>query len=95
MIGEPLRDVHVVLRIAVGHRRHQMQVGAIGAQRVDFFLRLRIRHHDYRAIAQCIGNHRNADPGIAGGSFHDGAARAEFATGLGGADDTESGAILD
>src|SRR5690606_28781072 len=56
LLGGPGGDVHVVVRVAVRHRRNLAQLGAAESKRVLFLLRLRIRHQDERAIAARIAD---------------------------------------
>ena len=53
-----------------GQRRHLDELGATQPQRVLLFLALRFRDQDQRPVTSRAGDHRKADPGIAGGRFH-------------------------
>src|SRR3546814_15497045 len=58
---------------------HQPKVGAAQAQEVLLLLALGLRHHHDALEAHGIGDPRQADAGIAGGAFVDGAAGLERA----------------
>ena len=65
LVGEAPRDVLVVVRIAVGQRRHLDQFGAAEPQHVFLFLALGVRNDDQRAIAACGRHDRKPDAGVA------------------------------
>ena len=69
LVGEPARDVLVVVGIAVGQRRHLDQLGAGEPQHVLLFLALGVGDDDQRAIAARVGDQREADAGVAGGAL--------------------------
>ena len=87
--------LHVVVGIAVGHRRHLDHLGAEHAQRVLLLLRLRVGNDDHRAQAERVAEHGEADAGVAGGAFDHRAARPQRAARHGLRDDAERGAIFD
>ena len=60
--------------IAVRHRRHLVHLGAQHLEQLVFLRRLVVRHHDDAAIAARVAHVRQADAGVAGGAFDDGAA---------------------
>jgi hypothetical protein len=94
LLGQAARHFHVVVRVLVGHGRHLDQFGAEQAQRVLLFLALRVGDDDDGAVAQRLGDHGQADAGIAGGALDDDAAGPEQALLLGVADDEQPGAVL-
>ena len=94
-LRQPSRQAHIIVGIAIGHRRHFDQLGAHQAQRVLLFLALGIGDDDDGLEAQRIGHHRQADAGIAGRAFDDGAAGPERAARDGVPDDEQGGAVLD
>src|SRR5262245_44281957 len=79
VVGDAPRDVLVVVRIAVGHRRDFDQLGAAQAQHVLLFLALRFRDDDEGAVAAGIRHQRQADPGIAGRALDHQAAGPDLA----------------
>ena len=94
LFGQTPPDVLVVVRIGIGSRGDFHQLGPAQPQHVLFFLALRLRNDDQRAIAARIGNQRQADAGVAGGRFHHQAARAQFAALLRLEDHLPAGAVL-
>ena len=95
LLGQPARQFDVVVGVLVGHSRHFDQFGAEQPQRVLLFLALRVGNDDHRAVAERLGDQRQADAGIAGRALDDDAARPQQAPLLGVADDEQAGAILD
>ena len=92
--GEPPGELHVVVGVLVRDGRDLDQLGTEQAQRVLLFLALRLRNDDHGAIAERLGNQRQADAGIAGRSLDDDTAGAQEAAPLGVADDEQRRAIL-
>ena len=82
LVGEPARDVLVVVGIAVWQRRHLDQLGAAEPQRVLLLLALGVGDHDQRAIAARARDQREPDAGVAGGAFDHQAAGLELAAPL-------------
>ena len=95
LLGQPAGHLHVVVRVLVGHRRNLDQLGAEHPQRVLLLLALRVGNDDDGAVAERLGDQRQADAGIAGGALDDDAAGPEQALLLGVADDEQPGAVLD
>ena len=95
LLGEAAGNLHVIVRIGVGHRRHLDQLGAAQPQHVLLLLALRLGDHDDRAEAKRVADQREADAGVAGGAFHDHAARPQRALAHGVLDDEQRRAILD
>ena len=95
LVGEPFADMLVIVRIAVGQRRHFDQFGAAQPQHVLLFLALRLRNDDQGPVAARARHDRKADAGIAGGRFHHEAAGLEIAALLGFQDHPFAGAVLD
>ena len=75
LLGQPAGHLHVVVRVLVGHRRHLDQLGAEQPQRVLLLLALGVGNDDHRAVAERLGDQRQADAGVAGGALDDDAAR--------------------
>ena len=73
-LGEARGVLHVVVGVAVGHRRHLDELGAEQAQRVLLLLRLGVGDDDDGAEAERVAEHGEADAGVAGGALDDGAA---------------------
>jgi hypothetical protein len=94
LLGQAARGVHEVPRVGELGRRHQDQLGAQRAQRVHLLLRLVVRHHDDRVVAQRVGHQRHADPGITGRPFNDRSPGLEFAARFEVADDPQRRAVL-
>ena len=94
LIGKAPGDVLVVVRIAVGQRRHLDELGATEPQRVLLFLALSFRNDDQGPVTSRIGDDRKTDPGIARGSFQDQAAGLQIAALLGFEDHLASRAVL-
>src|SRR5690606_25713117 len=83
------------VRVPVWHRRHLDELGAHHPQRVLLLLRLGFGDHDHGAEAERVADHRQPDPGIAGGSLDDDAAGPETAVLECVPDDVPGRAILD
>ena len=95
LLGETARQLHVIVRVAIGHGRNLDQRGAGKAQRVLLFLRLRLGNDDDRLEAEGAGDEGEADAGVAGRPLDDRAAGPKLALGDGVPDDEQGGAILD
>ena len=95
LFRDPSGVAHVVHRVLVRHRGHEDQLGAAQPEHVLLLLALGLRHHDHGPVAERVADQREADPGVAGGAFDDGAARAQQPLLLGVAHDPERRAILD
>ena len=95
LLGEPTGDLHVIVRIGIGHRRHLDQLRPAQAQRVFLLLALRVGNDDDGAIAERVGDERKADAGVAGGSLDDHPAGPERPALDRVLDDEQRGAILD
>src|SRR5207244_8583588 len=61
LIGKPLGDVLVIVRIAVGQRRDLDELGATEPQRVLLFLTLGFRNDDQGAVTAGIGDYRKTN----------------------------------
>ena len=94
LIGQPLGDMLIVVRVGVRQRRHLDQFGAAQPQHVFLFLALGFRNHDQGAVAARAGDDRKTDAGIASGRFHHEAAGLQFAALLGLEDHPFAGAVL-
>ena len=68
--GETAAGVNEMVGVGIFRRGYGDQLRAQSAQRVHLLLRLVVRHDDDRAIAERIGDKRDADPGIARGAFN-------------------------
>src|SRR5687767_10012113 len=95
LLGQAAGDLHVVVRVLVGHGRHFLELGAGEAQHVLLLLRLGVRDHDQGLVAARVPDQRQTDAGVAGGALDDQAALAELAPPLGVLDDEEGRAVLD
>ena len=94
LLGEPAGQLHVIVGVLVRDGRHLDQLRAHQPQRVLLLLALRLRNDDHRAVAERVGDQRQADAGIAGGALDDHAAGLDQALLLGIADDEQPGAVL-
>ena len=92
--GQAFRDVDIVVRILVGHRRHLTQIGAAEPEHVFLLLALGFRDDDDRPIAARIADEGEADAGVAGRALDDDAARAQQAFFFCILDDGERRAVL-
>ena len=81
--------------MAYGTAGTEPQIDAAQLQHVLLFLALRLGHDDDGAVAACVADQRQADPGISGGPFDDDAARPQQAALLGVLDDVERRPVLD
>ena len=95
LLGQAARQFHVVVGVLVRHRRHLDQLGAEQSDRVLLLLALRIGNDDHGAVAERLGDQRQADAGIAGRALDDDAARLQQPALFGVADDEQAGAVLD
>ena len=94
LLGEPPGNLHVVIGVGVGDRRHLDQLRAAQAQHVLLLLALRLRDDDDGAKPHGIANQGEADAGIAGGALDDHAARPQRALAHRVLDDEQGGAVL-
>ena len=95
LLGKPARIAHVVVGVAVRHRRHLDELGAREADHILLFLALGLRDHDDGAKPHRGADQRQPDPGIAGGPLDDGPARPELPARHRVADDPERRPVLD
>ncbi len=68
------RQAHVVVGVAVGHRRHRAHLRPQASQQADLLGRLGVGNHDQRPVAPGIAKVGEADAGVAGGALHHGTA---------------------
>ena len=94
LVRQPPADVLIIVGIAVRNRRHLHQLGAAQAQRVLLLLALGLGDDDQRAIAAGVGDHGEADAGVAGRAFDHQAAGLELAALLRLQDHLAPGAVL-
>src|SRR3546814_6469203 len=87
--GVPLRHLHVIVGVGVRNRRDLDQLGAERAKRVLLLLALRLGDDDDGAHAERVGDHGEADAGIAGSALDNDAAGLQHAAGERVADDIE------
>jgi hypothetical protein len=92
---EPGGILHVIVRIAVGHRGHLDKLGAEQPQRVLLLPALGLGDDDDAAKAHRRADERKPDPGVARRALDDRAAGAQGTARHRVADDVECGAILD
>jgi hypothetical protein len=78
-----------------GARVGEDELGAERAQQGAPLLAHRLRHGEHDVVAAGRAHHGQRDAGVAGGALDDGAARLEFAGGLGRVDDRDADAVLD
>ena len=80
LLGEAARQLHVIVRVGVGHRRHFDQLGAQASRSVSFFSWLCVSGITITVLkAERIADQRQPDAGIARGAFDDHAARPQLA----------------
>ena len=68
--GDAARKPHVVVGVAVGHRRHRAHLGAQAAQQADLLRRLGVGNHDQGPVTAGIADVGEADAGVAGRALH-------------------------
>ena len=95
LLGEPAGQLHVVVRVLVGHGRHRAQIGAHQPQHVHLLLALRLGDDDHGAVAAHVADQRQADPGVAGRALDDRPAGPQQALLLGVGDDRQRRPVLD
>ncbi len=93
-LGEAARIFHVVVGVLVGDGGHFDEFGAQLADGVLLLLALGHGDDDHGAEAHGPGHDSQADAGISGGSFDDGAAGLQVALGDGIPDDEQGGAVF-
>ncbi len=71
LLGEAARDLHVVVRVGIGHGRDLDELRAREPEHVLLLLALRVGDHDDGAEAQRVADEGEADAGIAGGALDD------------------------
>jgi hypothetical protein len=91
---ETSRQLHVVVRVLVGHGRNFDELGAAQSERQFLLLGLRVGDDDDAAVAERLRHQGKADAGIAGGAFDDRAAGLKLPLPLGGTDDPQRRAVL-
>src|SRR4029078_519232 len=94
-LGQAGGIFHIIVRILVGDRRDLDELGAKESQRVFLLLALGDRDDDDLLEAHGIANDGEADAGVAGGSFDNGAAWPQLTLGNRVLDDEQGGAVLD
>ena len=98
LAGQPLRhsggDLHVIIVVAVGHRRHFDERRAERAERVLLLLALRFGNDDDRAHPKRIGDDRQADARIARRPFDHEPAGTDLPLGHRVGDDPEGRPVL-
>lgn len=92
---EAAGDFLVIVVVGVGDGFDGAHFGAKGAQDGEFFLGLGFGDDDHAFVAACGAQVGQADAGVAGGAFDDGAAGFQAAGALGVEDDGEGGAVFD
>src|SRR5690606_33719039 len=87
LLGQPAGKLHVIVGVAVRHRRHFDQLGPKQAQRILLFLALRFGNYDDSTLTQRLGDQGEADSRVARSAFDDAAARLAKAALSSNADD--------
>ncbi|MNZ97336.1 hypothetical protein D3C78_1165690 [compost metagenome] len=72
-----------------------MHLGAHGLEVQDLLGGHLVRHHQHHPVTLGAADQGQAEAGVAGGGFDDGAAGAQAAIALGGVDHRQADAILD
>ena len=75
--GDTARKPHVVVGVAVRHRRHRAHLGAEAAQQADLLGRLGVGDHDQGPVAAGVAEVGEANTGVASGAFHHRASRLQ------------------
>src|SRR5690606_37294323 len=89
LLGQTPRVADVVVGVGVGDRVHLDQLGAVEPDRVLLLLALGPGHHDGALVAQRLGDHGQADAGVARGALDDPPAGLQEPLPLRIADDVE------
>src|SRR5699024_8060167 len=94
--GQAVGDRVVGLGVIGGHgRRADHDLGAVGTQHGELVRAELVRAHEHATVALLLGDHGQADPGVAGGRLDDGAAGSQLAALLGRLAHAHGDAILD
>jgi len=93
-LSDALRDLLILVRVAVGNRGDLVHLGAEHLEKPVLLRGLVVRHHDDAAIAARVADVREPDAGVASGALDDDSARTQFPTPLGILDDGKRGAVL-
>ena len=94
-LGQATGLVHEVIGILIRRRFHQSHFSTVSAQGIDLVAALVGRHDDDGSVAECVVDHGQTDPRVAGGAFHHGAARPELAPFFCIPDDTQCRPVFD
>src|SRR5690606_16197396 len=94
LFSQSAGQAYIVVRVAIRSRWNLDQLSAQQAQGVLLFLALRLRDDDDSAIAERLGNDRQADTGVAGRALDDDATRLQQATLFRITDDEQGRAVL-
>jgi hypothetical protein len=89
-------DVLVILGVALADvGAGDVHFGAHGLEVQDFLGGHLVRHHQHHPVALGAADQCQAQAGIAGGGFDDGATRLQAAIAFGGVDHRQTDAVLD
>ncbi|MNX32043.1 hypothetical protein D3C86_622440 [compost metagenome] len=96
VLCQPSGNVLVVLGVTFADiGTGDVHFGAHGLEVQDFFRGHFVRHHQHHPIALGAADQRQAQAGVAGGGFDDGAAGLEATIALGLVDHRQADAVLD
>ena len=96
LFGDAARQILVVLGVALAHiGAGQTDFGAQGLEVENFLATHLVRHHQQHAIALLSSYQGQAQAGIAGSGFDDGATRLQLATAFRSLDHGQGDAVLD
>src|SRR6185312_13182676 len=93
--GDALRDLLVLIGIAVGKGGDLVDFGTEHLEEPVLLRRLVVRHHDDAAVTARVADVRETDSRVAGGALDDDTARAQLTAFLGIDDDRERCAVFD
>src|SRR5438874_7550512 len=93
--GQPLRDLLVLVGIAVGNRGHLVNLGTQHLEQRVLLRGLVVGHDDHAAVAARVAHMRQPDAGVAGRALDDRASRGELSAALGLQHDRARRPVLD
>ena len=96
LFGDAARQVLVIVGVALADiGAGQAHLGAERLEVEDLLATHLVRHHQQHVVALLRGHQGQAQAGVAGGGFDDGAAGLQLAAGFGGLDHGQGDAVLD